>query len=194
MRSDRGPVGGLSSVRMAESSSVAEVFAGARDGDERAWNELVDRFSSTVWAIARGTGLSDAEASDAQAATWMKLLTRMDSIRSPERLPGWLRTTARNEAITIIRRRSRTDATAPDQFDRFISSDESPEDELEVAEDVALVRESLARLDQPCQELLRLLFGDLVLSYAEVSELLDLPVGSIGPTRQRCLQKLRSLI
>lgn len=179
---------------MLESSAVVDTVRSAKAGDEAAWNLLVDNFSSMVWAVVRSVGLNEAEASDAHAATWMKLLTRIDSIREPERLPGWLRTTARNEAITVARVRSRVDLIEPHRFDWRVAAGSGTEDRVVAGEDEEAVRQAIVRLDDKCRELLRLLFGEPQLSYDEVAEILDRPIGAIGPTRRRCLEKLRGLL
>jgi RNA polymerase sigma factor (sigma-70 family) len=137
-----------------------------------------------------GFDLSAEDRDDAFAATFFRLYERLDSVREPEKLPGWVASTARNEVLTLLRARRRerpSDQTelfgepAPDE-----SGDRLLDDELLVG-----VRAGFERLSAACQELLRLLTADPPLSYDEISTITGMPHGSIGPTRQRCLGSLR---
>lgn len=164
----------------------------AADGDQAAWDALVDRYSSLLWSVARAHRLGDADAADVVQTTWLKLVENLRRIQDPARLPGWLATTVRHECLRQIRRAERERPTPDDESWRGRPADEP-------GVDTSLLREErnaglwrgLAKLSEQCQRLLRVLMADPAPSYAEVSAALDVPVGSIGPTRQRCLRRLR---
>jgi len=149
---------------------------------------LVARVKNLVWKVVNGFRLPRAEAEDAFAATFFRLAEHIDTIREPERLLGWLATTARNESLAIIRRNRR--ALALDPTDAW-----TPGDHAEHIVDTELkqaIHESFKALSEACQQLLRLLTADPPASYEDVAVVLDMPMGSIGPNRQRCLDRLRS--
>lgn len=164
----------------------------ARDGDSVAWDELVDRFSQMVWSTARGFRLDDATAKDVAQTVWMKLIENIDRISDPERLPGWLATTCRREALKVAKARDRV---MPTEFEYDVE-DESPslDDLLIEDEERGAVVNAFKTLDAVCQQLLRLLTVEPALSYEEISEATGRPIGSLGPTRSRCLDKLRMAI
>ncbi len=171
------------------SGDLEELVRAAGEGDQDAWNTLVERFSGLLWATVRAHRLSPTVSAEVVQTTWLRLVEQLARIRDPERLGGWLATTARNECLRLIRHRSREVAT--DELDHLES--EGPElDRSVLAEerDLALW-DAFARLGERCQALLRLLMADVAPSYQEVSAALGLPVGAIGPTRQRCLERLR---
>ena len=168
--------------------TLTELVERARDGDEDAWRTLVARVKNLVWKTVNGFRLGRGDAEDAFAATFFRLAEHIDTIREPERLLGWVATTARNESLAIIKRNRRalaldpTDISTPgDYAERIVDS------ELKQA-----IHESFKQLSEACQQLLRLLTADPPVSYEEVSAVLDMPMGSIGPNRQRCLERLRS--
>ena len=170
-----------------------ELVPAAAAGDQAAWNELVERFQGLVWATARSFRLSRADAADVAQTTWLRLVENLDRIREPERLGAWLATTARREALRHLRLHGRE--LASDEADLF----EAPvDDPLEVAllteeRDTALWR-AFAQLSERCQTLLRLLVSEDEPSYDAIGAALDMPVGAIGPTRMRCLDKLRASV
>jgi len=173
--------------------NLDQLIRAAAAGDQAAWNELVERFQGLVWATARSFRLSRADAADVAQTTWLRLVENLDRIREPERLAGWLATTARREALRHLRLHGRE--LASDEADLF----ESPvDDPLEVAllteeRDTTLWR-AFAQLSERCQTLLRLLVSEEEPSYEAIGAALDMPIGAIGPTRMRCLDKLRSFV
>lgn len=174
---------------MAETSTT-ELVEQAATGDQKAWNDLVDRYGNLVWSVVRGFRLDPASAADVSQTTWLRLVENLDRIRDPERLAGWLATTARHEALRLLRRTQRELPTV----DLDVLSDPAfvdPAAELLENERAAEVVAAYQTLSHDCQQLLRLLTADPPLEYAEIAELIDRPVGSIGPTRARCLQRLR---
>lgn len=145
-----------------------------------------------VWSVARGFRLDDATAKDVSQTVWLKLIENVDSINDPDRLPGWLATTCRREAMRVSRAKERD---VPTEFEYDVE-DPSPslEDVLIEDEDHRLVVQAFKTLDEICQQLLRLMIIEPALSYEEISEVTGRPMGSLGPTRARCLDKLRSAI
>jgi RNA polymerase sigma factor (sigma-70 family) len=175
---------------MAVPTSPGELLSAAAAGDEGAWGTIVDRFSGLVWATARAYRLSSADAADVVQTTWLRLVEHFDRIREPEHLGAWLATTARNECLRHLRLQSRVQATDdPDLFEA--PSDAAPDSGLLTRErDIALWR-AFAALTERCQALLRLVASPLEPSYAEIGAALSMPIGAIGPTRARCLERLR---
>lgn len=185
-------------------ATLAELTERSLDGDAAAWAELVRRLERVVWKAVNMMTTDPDVRTDAFAATWLRLVERLRTIREPEKLPGWLTTTATNEVRQILRHRSRQ-AVQVDWQD--------PEDGLAMVLDAAranatdhdhgrsMVREQLAAdvrrafhaLDEECRQIITVLvLADPAPSYAEASEVLGRPVGSLGPSRRRCLDKLRS--
>jgi RNA polymerase sigma factor (sigma-70 family) len=174
-------------------ATLDELVPAAAAGDQAAWNELVERYQNVVWATARAHRLSRADASDVAQTTWLRLVENLDRIREPEHLGAWLATTARRECLRHIRSQKRE--LPSDEADLFESSTDDP---LEVAllteeRDSALWR-AFTRLSERCQTLLRLLVSEDEPSYESVGAALGMPIGAIGPTRMRCLEKLRSYV
>lgn len=166
----------------------------ALDGDEQAWTSIVDEFLHQIWYWARGCGLTRHDAEDVAQTVWYKLKDQGHTIDDPRRLPGWLATTTRREAIATKRR---NDRALPSTYSAGLPAAERTRDPMADPEGVALVDETRRRLaraykqlSEQCQELLSLCWsGDL--EYQDIAEILGRSVGSIGPTRQRCLQSLR---
>jgi RNA polymerase sigma factor (sigma-70 family) len=164
----------------------------ARQRDDAAWAELVRRLERVVWKAVNVVTADDQLRRDAFAATWLRLAERLTTIRDPERLPGWLATTAAREALALSRRERRYTTFDPAGQEDPSSSRDTP-DEVAVRRDgIAVVRAALAELDDTCRELLTaLIVTDPPMTYAEVAEHFGRPHGWIGPTRERCLAKLR---
>jgi RNA polymerase sigma factor (sigma-70 family) len=167
-----------------------ELLARAAEGDQEAWDALVDRFSQMVWSIARGFRLDDHTAKDVTQTVWLRLVENLDRITDPERLPGWLATTCRREALRVKGVRERM---IPTELEYDIA-DEKPSLEAMLVEDEQ-AREVLVAfeaLSEDCRQLLRLLCADPPLSYEEIAEIVGRPIGSLGPTRSRCLDRLKA--
>lgn len=167
------------------------LVARALAGDGTAWDELVERLQRVAWRAIAGFDLRDEDRKDAFAATFFRLYERLGTVREPTKLPGWVATTARNEVLTLLRgRRRATPAELTD--DHLPAVEHEPTTQLLQRELHEALHGGLARLGAACQQLLHLLTVDPPLSYAEVGEALGIPHGSIGPTRQRCLDRLRA--
>ncbi len=173
----------------------------AASGDKAAWTALVERFSGLVWSIARAHRLSFADAEEVFQTTWLKLTENMLRLKEPERVGAWLAATARNESLKLIRLGTRTTITDdPYLLDRG-SDGESPEDALLESEEAAArlrrarqLWSAFHRLPGRCQQLLRLIIASPPPSYSDIAVMLGMAIGSIGPTRARCLQQLRSVL
>jgi RNA polymerase sigma factor (sigma-70 family) len=159
-------------------------------GNQAAWEKIVDRFAGLVWAIARAHRLSPSEAADVAQTTWLRLVENLDRIHDPERLGGWLATTARRESLRHIRLRTRELPTGEDALFETASEDSAAERLITRERNTAL-RRAFARISERCQALLRVLAAPESLSYEEIGAALGMPVGAIGPTRARCLEQLR---
>jgi RNA polymerase sigma factor (sigma-70 family) len=175
---------------------AAAAIAAAAKGDQEAWSAIVAQYSNLVWAVARSHRLSSADAADAYQGTWLRLVEHLGDIRDTSRLGAWLCTTARRESLSVIRRRDRHLPIGDSELLDVIASDNHPsvDDRLMHAEETGALWNAFVQLSENCQRLLRVAFTDPPPSYTEISDALDIPVGSIGPTRARCLANLRSFL
>jgi RNA polymerase sigma factor (sigma-70 family) len=173
--------------------AAADLVARARNGDKQAWDALVERYAPLIWSICRRHGLGDADADDVGQNVWLKLAGQLEKIRIPAALPGWLATTTRRECGRILRAAPGSRDTGQAPAAETIPDDDArtAEDELLAAERHAALREAFADLPPCCQQLIALLTENPPPSYAQISARLGLPAGSIGPSRGRCLDKLR---
>lgn len=179
-----------------EDAGLTALVRGAALGDRSAWDSLVERFTGLLWAVARSHRLDTVDAGDVVQTTWLRLVEKLDQIEDPERLGGWLATTARRECLAVLRRRQREAPTADEAFlDVVASAGDGTEldSRLLTVERDALLATAFAALSAACQRLLRILMADPAPTYAAVSASLDMPIGSIGPSRGRCLAQLRVL-
>ena len=172
-----------------EDDDVAACVAAAGAGDPGEWEVLVRRYSGLVWSVARALGLDAADAADVSQTTWLRLAEHLDRLREPDRVGAWLAVTARREAQRTRQRGERIvlDSWCGD------GPDEGPDLDGALLRDErdALLWRTFSALSEPCKALLRVLLADPPPSYVEVGEALAMPVGSIGPRRQRCLRTLR---
>ena len=178
-------------VAAARAAALPELVQRAGAGDRVAWDELVDRYGSLVWAVARAHRLSAADAADVSQTVWLRLVENLGRLREPEALAGWLRSTTRNECVRVIRRGSREITQAEFDTDEASAREPSPEELLLASERDRKLWSTLLQLSQRCRDLLRVMAYSPDVGYIEISRLLGLPVGSIGPTRARCLAHLR---
>jgi RNA polymerase sigma factor (sigma-70 family) len=179
---------------------TGQLVRGAAGGDEIAWRGLVARFSGLVWSVARAHRLANADAADVFQTTWLRLAEHIGRIQQPDRVGAWLATAARRECLQHLRSAGKTVPT--DDMDRLEvtpAAGTNPTEEAVLAAEkdredaarAAALWRALGRLPGRCRELLRVLMASPPPSYAEVAAALGLPLGSIGPTRARCLQRLR---
>lgn len=176
---------------MRDDTTLIGLVARAQDGEQPAWDEIVERFAPLVWAICRRFRLSDVDAHDVGQDVWLRLVEHLSKLRDPVALPGWIATTTRRECIRAQRTaRSRERAEADVEFaadeettqvDQWLLADERNR----------VVRTAFAQLPPRCQKLLSLLLKDPPPAYKAISSELHMPIGAIGPNRARCLDKLR---
>jgi RNA polymerase sigma factor (sigma-70 family) len=169
---------------------VARVVKSAAAGDEHGWEALVREYGGLIRAIARAHRLCDARAADVAQVTWLRLLEHLVDVRDPAHVGAWLATTARRECLRVLRDGARQLPLADDAFEH--ESPEAPGEDLMAAERDRALWHGFACLQSSDQALLRLLLvADPRPTYEEISAALDIPIGSIGPTRARALERLR---
>jgi len=176
---------------MDTTDPLATLVLAAREGNQDAWDAIVDRFLPLVGAIIRRHRLSEADGDDVSQTVWLRLVEHLDALREPDALPGWIRTIVRNECLRVINARGRMQPVDPQAGALDVESGDAVDDDLLAAERCQLLREALAELPAARRELLLLLLADPPLAYEEISARLGIPVGSIGPTRARALDQLR---
>jgi RNA polymerase sigma factor (sigma-70 family) len=172
---------------------VGALVAAAARGEQQAWNALVDRYLPLVRSVLRAYRLAEGDAEDVSQTVWLRLVEHLDGIREPRALPKWLMTTTKHEALRLIRSGARELPVDP-QTDPAIGAT----DHVDVAADLLraerhqALRDGLAELPASDRQLLLLLAADPPVGYREISRITGMPVGSIGPTRSRCLARLRA--
>jgi RNA polymerase sigma factor (sigma-70 family) len=180
-----------SSGRLA-TASIERLVRSARAGDAGAWDEIVRRYEGLVWATVRSHRLADADAQDAAQATWVRLVRHLGQLRDVHALGGWLATVARRESLRTIRSSQRH--VLCQELPELVADEDDVVGGLEAGRRAAAMREALGRLCERDRALLRMLAADPAPSYAEIGAALDMPIGSIGPTRARALGRLRRQI
>ena len=178
---------------MRDDPSVTALVLRVRDGDQAAWDELIERYSPLVWSICVRYQLARHDIDDVGQSVWLLLVEQIGRLREPAALPGWLATTTRHECLRILRVARRQDhVDLPPESQMPSDPDVTMiEQEIIVAERDAALRAAFAELPPGCHELLSMLMSDPPSAYADISATLGIPVGSIGPTRARCLNRLR---
>ena len=177
---------------MRDDPAVVALVLRANDGDQDAWNEIVERYAPLVVAICARYRLSYEDRNDVGQNVWMLLAEQLGKLREPAALPGWLKTTIVRECLRVVtaaRRSERLGSRLEDE-DQFVDDTKIEEDYL-MAERNAALRAAFAELPPHCQQLLGMLLSDPPRSYNEISAVLGIPVGSIGPQRARCLERVR---
>src|ERR1700722_11696697 len=176
-----------------DDSAVIDLVACARSGDQQAWDALIERYDPLIWSICRRYRLGHTDADDVRQSVWLRLVDQLDKIREPAALPGWIATTTRRECGRLARA-----AHGPRALIYALDADSIPDkqaeaadQELLAAERRAALREAFTYLPPEGQQLIAMLTADPPVPYAEISARLGIPVGSIGPTRSRCLDKIR---
>jgi RNA polymerase sigma factor (sigma-70 family) len=171
-----------------------DLVLAAVNGDQQAWDALIGRYSALVAQIIRRYRLSASDSDDVYQVVWLRLLQSLGRIREPRALPGWIATTARNESLRVVtadRKTEPVDPLASSALDSACAASELDEGLLSAERRDAL-RNGLAELEPRHRDLLLLVCSEPPISYDEISRRLGIPVGSIGPTRARCLAKLRA--
>lgn len=183
----------------------AELLADCRAGRQAAWSTLVRRYQRLIYTVPRRAGLSDDSAADVFQATFARLLEHLDRIDDPSRVRAWLVTTARRETLRLLEQQQRRVELQPvasaegddaeDPLDRLPSADPLPEALLSELQQHDRLRRAVDALDPRSRQFVELVFlQDETPPYSEIAERLGIAEGSIGPTRARCLAKLRDIL
>ncbi len=172
---------------------VTDLVTRARNGEKQAWDTIVERYAPLIWSICRRHQLGGTDAEDVGQTVWLQLVDQLDNLREPAALPGWLASTTRRECCLVLRATRRLPGGGYVLDAENIPDEQSvtAEHELLLAERNAALREAFTRLPPGYQQMLALLIADPPMPYAEISARLGISVGSIGPYRGRCLDKLR---
>jgi len=179
-------------VDRLEHWTLTALVGAAVDHDDNAWNELVRRFAGLVACTVRRYRLSAADAQDVSQFVWLRLVEHLAALREPAALPGWISTTTRHECERHLRINGRSVATDPTALEPADRTDDRQVDESLLAEERRrALLEGLAELSTHQRDLLFMLSADPPYAYAEISTALNIPIGSIGPTRSRILARLR---
>jgi RNA polymerase sigma factor (sigma-70 family) len=190
-----GPNGPLQREMDAAAMEVVARVRSAATGDLQSWNWLVSQYGRLIWSIAVNFKLPEGDAADVVQTTWMRLIEHIDRIEHPEKVGSWLASTARNECLRHVAARKRIVLVQEDgEFDGADQHGPSVDEALLANERAQDVRDAMLHLPPQWQRLVELLMVDPPMSYAEISSHLGLPIGSIGPTRGRCLARLRVLL
>lgn len=198
-------------MQTLETLSDAELLLRCRDGSQPAWNALVRRFQRLVYTVPRRAGLSEAQAGDVFQVAFSRLFEHIDRIDDPARVRAWLVTTAKRETLRLLEQDRRLaepaaggdgvadqdsdDDAGQGALDRLVDPSPLPDALLDDLQQQDRVHRAMALLDERSRALLTLLFlQDETPSYGEIAQRMQMPEGSIGPTRARCLQRLRALL
>ena len=171
-----------------------DLIRGCKKGDPRAWEGVMDRYQRLVFSIPRSYGLSREDAADVSQLTFTILIQSLDSLTEESNLKAWLATVARRHTWRAMEKGRREGTGKEDDLAEtpWLLGNEKPSERWET---IDWLDEGLSKVSEPCRKLLKALYLDEdEPSYAEISERLDMPVGSIGPTRARCLQRMRDAL
>jgi RNA polymerase sigma factor (sigma-70 family) len=179
----------------ADSCPVSQIVEAAMDGDRAAWEQLVDLYSGLIWAVTRQFRLSDADAADVAQTTWLRLFEHIRQINDTSRVGPWLATTARRECLRTVAQRKRVIVTDDESdLDRCDVPQPEIDASLLAAERSSVVQAALSQLPPRWRDIMTLLTADPPVPYEEIAQTLHVPIGSIGPTRRRCLRRLQTLL
>jgi RNA polymerase sigma factor (sigma-70 family) len=169
----------------------ASLFQRWRAGESDALDDLVRLLSPMLWQVVRASGLDRTTAEDVVQTTWLTLVRSGESISEPRAVAGWLCTSARREAWRVSKQSTRQQPAEDESIARRLPDEPAPESQVVLDDDNSRLWASLGRLNERCQRLLRIVAAEARPDYSVIATELDMPVGSIGPTRGRCLEKLR---
>lgn len=172
-------------------ADAGALVARAAAGDAAAWDRLVSDFERLIWSIARAHRLNESDAADVAQTTWLRLYEHLGTLQAPDRIGAWLATTARRECLRVLRAHRREVPSTHEEVWPDEADDQDIEARVLEREDDQRLWDAFSRLPGRQQALLRLLAADPAPSYAEIGAALDMPIGSIGPTRARALERLR---
>ena len=177
---------------MRDDPHVVALVTRASQGDQDAWYEIVDRYASLVYTICTRYRLSNQDIEDVGQNVWLLLVEQLGKLREPAALPGWLATTTARECLRVVTAANKAERLGTGMDDSVVFVDTAViDEEILVAERNAALRAAFAELPPRCQQLLSMLLSDPPHSYADIHRELGIPVGSIGPQRARCLERMR---
>lgn len=176
---------------MRDDPSVIALVTRAAGDDQQAWDELIERYAPLVWAICNRYRLSNHDIEDVGQSVWLLLVEQLGKLREPAALPGWLATTTKRECLRVITTTRKSQRLGSTVDDALFADEQAVDEEILIAERNAALRTGFAELPPHGQHLLAMLFRDPPCSYSEISATLGIPIGSIGPQRARCLERLR---
>ena len=176
---------------MRDDPSVIALVTHAANGDQDAWNEIIERYEPLVWSICTRYRLRNSDIEDVGQTVWLLLVEQLGKLREPAALPGWLATTTQRECLRALTAARKSEDAAKLDDASLVVDASVIEQEILAAERNAALRLALRDLPPHCQQLLAMLISDPPRSYAEISTALHIPIGSIGPLRARCLERLR---
>lgn len=165
-----------------------------RTGDRMALDNLVRLLTPVLWQVVRAYGLERTRAEDVVQTTWLMLVRRHDTIRNPQAVSSWIIITARREAWRVAKLADRVTPVEDDVLERRSPVGESPETQVMLDDAQRRLWQAVSTLGDRCSRLLRLIAFDTRPDYRGIAEELAMPIGSIGPTRGRCLAKLRAAL
>jgi RNA polymerase sigma factor (sigma-70 family) len=175
--------------------STTELVHAAVSGDQEAWEAIVARYAGLLWSVVRSYRVDETEAADVVQTTWLRLVQHLERIREPETLGAWLATTAHRESLRVPRLADRQRPTCDgDTLEAAEGRENGPEARALATEVNRVLWRCMGELPAHCQRILRMLTADPPIAYKQISATLNIPIGSIGPTRGRCLQRLRQLV
>jgi RNA polymerase sigma factor (sigma-70 family) len=191
----RVAIGGAATERPGEVwGQAASAFERWAAGEAVALDELVRVMTPVLWHVVRAYRLSTDVAEDVVQTTWLSLVRSRAAIHEPAAVGGWLTTTARREAWKVAKASGRGIPVEDDELSRRLPDEASAESEVVRRDGDSRLWDAVERLSERCQALLRIVAFEHRPDYTRIAADLDMPVGSIGPTRGRCLQKLRALV
>ena len=188
--------GGIDEPAEPRGAAAGDLVRAAAMGETAAWDELVRRYGGLLWSICRDHRLSAADAADVFQLTWLRLLERLDTLQDPDRVGGWLATTCRRECLAVLRRARRVSPSS-EAVEFHAEPAGAADTRLLLADRDASLWDAFARLGERCRKVLTVLVTEAEEgppSYREAAQQLQMPVGSLGPTRARCLEQLRRLL
>jgi RNA polymerase sigma factor (sigma-70 family) len=181
-------------TRPDRGARIASLMSAARQGREDALGEIVTELSPLLWQVARATGLSTGDAEDVLQTVWLRLVSHLEGIHDSAALTGWLVVTTRREAWRVRAAGRRQFPADHETLDELPDDGPGSEEQVIVDDERQALWAAIGRLSTRCQELLRIIAFAPRPDYTAVALALGMPVGSIGPTRGRCLAKLRALL
>jgi RNA polymerase sigma factor (sigma-70 family) len=180
--------------RSDRTARIADLLDAAKGGSEDALGQITAELSPMLWQVARAAGLSGSDSEDVVQTVWESLLTHLDTIHTPVALTGWLVTTARRESWRVRKADRRQSPADPETLISIPEHGGGSEDHVIMADELRQLRTAFLTLDPRCQELLRIVASVHRPDYSQVAGRMGMARGSVGPTRSRCLDKLRTAL